>query len=42
MPDGLEITLQEVIYHDDERMQTYIERRGVRVAKVVSPLNSRS
>ena len=28
MPDGLEITLQEVIYHDDERMQTYIERRG--------------
>ena len=28
MPDGLEITLREVIYGDDERMQTYIERRG--------------
>ena len=28
MPDGLEITLKEVIYKDDERMQTYIERRG--------------
>ena len=28
MPDGLEITLQEVIYEEDERMQSYIERRG--------------
>ncbi len=28
MPDGLEITLREVIYEDDKRMQTYIERRG--------------
>ena len=28
MPDGLEITLYGVIYEDDERMQTYIERRG--------------
>ena len=28
MPDGLEITLREVIYGEDERMQTYIERRG--------------
>ena len=28
MPDGLEITLKLVIYEDDERMQSYIERRG--------------
>ena len=28
MPDGLEINLGEVIYEDNERMQTYIERRG--------------
>ena len=28
MPDGLEITIREVIYDDDERMQSYIERRG--------------
>ena len=28
MPDGLEITLKVIIYEDDERMQTYIERRG--------------
>ncbi len=28
MPDGLEITLKQVIYEDDERMQSYIERRG--------------
>ena len=28
MPDGLEITIREVIYGDDERMQSYIERRG--------------
>ena len=28
MPDGLEINLKEVIYEEDERMQTYIERRG--------------
>ena len=28
MRDGLEITIREVIYHDDERMQAYIERRG--------------
>ena len=28
MPDGLEITILEVIYEDDERMQSYIERRG--------------
>ena len=28
MPDGLEITVGAVIYGDDERMQSYIERRG--------------
>ena len=28
MPDGLEITVDGVIYGDDERMQSYIERRG--------------
>ena len=28
MPDGLEITIREVIYDDDEQMQSYIERRG--------------
>ena len=28
MPDGLELTIREVIYEDDERMQSYIERRG--------------
>ncbi len=28
MQDGLEITIREVIYGDDERMQSYIERRG--------------
>ena len=28
MPDGLEITVREVIYDDDERMQSYIERRA--------------
>ena len=28
MRDGLEITVKEVIYEDDERMQSYIERRG--------------
>ena len=28
MSDGLEITLKAVIYDDDERMQSYIERRG--------------
>ncbi len=28
MPDGLEISLTEVIYGDPHRMQTYIERRG--------------
>ena len=28
MPDGLEITLKQIIFEDDERMQTYIERRG--------------
>ena len=28
MPDGLEITIKSVIYEDDERMQSYIERRG--------------
>ena len=28
MRDGLEISVREVIYGDDERMQSYIERRG--------------
>ena len=28
MPDGLEISVLEVIYGEDERMQSYIERRG--------------
>ena len=28
MRDGLEITVGEVIYGDDDRMQSYIERRG--------------
>ncbi len=28
MRDGLEITVREVIYGDDERMQSYIERRS--------------
>ncbi len=28
MPDGLEIKVQHVIYGNDDRMQSYIERRG--------------
>ena len=28
MRDGLEITIEEIIYDDDDRMQSYIERRG--------------
>ena len=28
MRDGLEITVKEVIFEEDERMQSYIERRG--------------
>ncbi len=28
MRDGVEITVEEIIYDDDDRMQSYIERRG--------------